>query len=119
MHMNSKEFDRRLDDFFRNYQDRGMKKWAGFFLSDHTAKINQSNRQRKTFYPKKPEMSDIEISKVLLTAFANHRKVKIQLKNLDQNGNLSTDIEGMVEGYYEQDTIIASGSPIILRTSIM
>lgn len=115
MPMNSKEFDRKLDDFFRNYQDRGMKKWAGFFLSDHTAKINQSNRQRQMIYSKKPEMTDIEISKVLLTAFSNHQKVNIQLKNRDQNGNLSADIEGMVEGYYQQDTIIISGCLVDLE----
>lgn len=26
----SKEFDQRVTDFFAHYQDRGMKKWAGF-----------------------------------------------------------------------------------------
>lgn len=42
----SKEFDQRVTDFFAHYQDRGMKKWAGFFLSDHTAMINKETRQK-------------------------------------------------------------------------
>ena len=40
----SSELDKRVEEFFRNYQDRGMKKWAGFYLSDHTAKINQDKK---------------------------------------------------------------------------
>lgn len=112
--MNSKEFDRKLDNFFRNYQDRGMKKWAGFFLSDHTAKINQSNRQRKMVYSKKPEMSQTKISKILLTAFYKHQLVSLQLKELDQNGNLPANIEGFVDGYTNQDIIVISGIPVPL-----
>ena len=42
----SSEFDKRVEEFFRTYQDRGMKKWAGFYLSDHTVKINQEQRRR-------------------------------------------------------------------------
>lgn len=38
--------DQRVTDFFAHYQDRGMKKWAGFFLSDHTAMINKETRQK-------------------------------------------------------------------------
>ena len=112
MPMNSKKFDRRLDDFFRNYQDRGMKKWAGFFLSDRTAKINQSKKQRSIVFSKKPEMSQTEISQILLTAFCKHQLVSLQLKELDQDGNLPADIEGFVEGYTEQEIIIISGIPV-------
>ncbi len=41
----SSEFDKRVEEFFRTYQDRGMKKWAGFYLSDHTTKINQDKKE--------------------------------------------------------------------------
>ncbi|MDF4028935.1 hypothetical protein [Lactobacillus delbrueckii] len=50
----SKEFDQRVTDFFAHYQDRGMKKWAGFFLSDHTAMINKETRQKRLRTKKKP-----------------------------------------------------------------
>lgn len=51
----SSEFDKRVEEFFRTYQDQGMKKWAGFYLSDHTAKINQEQRRRDTVYVKKKD----------------------------------------------------------------
>lgn len=35
------QFDQVVADFFAKYQDRGMKKWGGFYLSDHVAKIEQ------------------------------------------------------------------------------
>ena len=44
----SSEFDKIVEEFFRTYQDRGMKKWAGFYLSDHTAKINRDKKRRET-----------------------------------------------------------------------
>lgn len=35
------DFDKKVTEFFRTYQDRGMKKWQGFFLSDHTLAIKK------------------------------------------------------------------------------
>ena len=113
--MNEDIFDQKLDEFFRNYQDRGMKKWAGFFLSDHTVKINKSNTEKNTIYFKKSEMSIDKISEILLDSFCNHRLISLQLKDLDENGNLSPDIKGFVEGYYDQETIIVSGSKLSLE----
>ena len=49
----SKEFDKRLDDFFRTYQDRGMKKWQGFMLSDFTSKVSKIDKKRAQVYEKK------------------------------------------------------------------
>lgn len=115
MLMNEDIFDQKLDEFFRNYQDRGMKKWAGFFLSDHTVKINKSNTEKNTIYFKKSEMSIDKISEILLDSFCNHRLISLQLKDLDENGNLSPDIKGFVEGYYDQETIIVSGSKLSLE----
>lgn len=40
----NKEFDKRVDDFFRNYHDRGMVKWAGFYLSDHVLKMHKKSK---------------------------------------------------------------------------
>ena len=49
----SSDLDKRVEEFFRTYQDRGMKKWAGFYLSDYTAKINKDKKRRNTVYIKK------------------------------------------------------------------
>ena len=101
------DFDKKVENFFKNYHDRGMKKWAGFFLSDHTLKINKKKAQQKIVYLPKKRMSEEEISEVLLKAFSNHYKVNIQLKERDCNGNLKKDISGFVEGYYENKLIVS------------
>lgn len=109
----SSEFDKKVDDFFKNYQDREMKKWAGFYLSDHTAKINQDNKRRNTIYVKKKPMDQIDIRAILMRSFGEHRKVSVQLKELSIDNDLQADIVGFVEGYRE-DTAIISGNLVLI-----
>ena len=40
----NKEFDKKVEDFFKNYRDRGMVKWAGFYLSDHVLKMHKKSK---------------------------------------------------------------------------
>ena len=107
------DFDRKVEQFFKNYQDRGMKKWAGFFLSDHTLKINKDKAKRAMVYQKKPSMNEDEISQLLFKAFSDHYYVQVQLKELDDDGKLKADICGFVEGYQEQ-LIIISGQKVAI-----
>lgn len=104
---NQKEFDQILDDFFKTYQDRGMKKWQGLMLSDHTAAINRDKQQRAAFYSKKSTMSEEQASELLMTAYANHRQVAVQLKELDVEGHIQPDIVGLVEGYHIDEIMIS------------
>lgn len=105
----SKEFDQRVTDFFAHYQDRGMKKWAGFFLSDHTATINKETRQKSV--PDRAEMSREECGKALGAAFGNQRLVAVQLKEVDENGDRPEEIVGFVQGYAEDK--VAIGEQVI------
>lgn len=100
----SKEFDQRVTDFFAHYQDRGMRKWAGFFLSDHTAMINKETRQKSV--PDRAEMSREECGKVLGAAFGNQQLVAVQLKEVDENGDRPEEIVGFVRGYAEDKVVI-------------
>lgn len=102
----SKDFDDRMMSFFKNYQDRGMKKWAGYFLSDHTAQINRDNAKKAMLYHKCPTMSQQEASRLLLQAYCNHYQVSVQLKQLDDQNNYLPDICGFVAGYSEDRIII-------------
>jgi hypothetical protein len=104
------DFDDRVTAFFKNYHDRGMKKWAGYFLSDHTVKINKKDAADRVVYPKLTEMSEEEISAILLAAFANHRAVQVQRKEVDEAGNELPFIRGFVEGYTEDGIVIAGES---------
>ena len=109
----SSEFDKRVEEFFRTYQDRGMKKWAGFYLSDHTAKINQDKKRRDTVYVKKKPMSQEDIRAMLLKSFGEHRKVSVQLMELSVDNNFQADIVGFVEGYQEDTAIISQNLVLI------
>ena len=103
----SEEFDRRLDDFFRTYQDRGMKKWQGFMLSDFTSKVGKIDKERAQVYEKKKTMSLESISEILMIAYANHRSVSVQLKQVDNDDKFLPDIIGTVDGYQVDHVVIA------------
>lgn len=107
------DFDDRVTAFFKNYHNRGIKKWAGYFLSDHTLKINKKDAADRVVYPKLTEMSEEEVSEILLSAFANHRAVQVQKKEVDAAGNELPFIRGFVEGY-TADSIVIAGERVAL-----
>ncbi|WP_413627769.1 hypothetical protein R4B61_00830 [Fructilactobacillus vespulae] len=84
--MNEQQFDQRLvDQFFKyDYHDRGMMKWQGFYLSDHTVAIAKQEKQTKHVVKVKPQQTVIEIKKNLVRAFEKQQSVIIQLNELDQ-----------------------------------
>lgn len=106
--INQQVFDQILDNFFKTYQDRGMKKWQGFFLSDHTATIKKDEVKRSTVYRKKKTMSVESVSKNLFKAYANHMQVAVQLKELDVEGNIQPDIVGFVQGYQANEILVSN-----------
>ena len=57
-----------------------MKKWQGFMLNDYIAAINRDKEEKAKVYSEKDSMSEIEISQVLLQAFANNKVAAVQLK---------------------------------------
>ena len=112
--LTSEEFDKRLDDFFRTYQARGMKKWQGFMLSDFTSKADKIDKERAKVYEKKKPMSLESISEILMIAYANHRLVSVQLKQVDIDDKFLPDIVGTVDGY-QVDHVVISGEWIELE----
>lgn len=104
----SSSFDEEVTNFFKYYQDRGMKKWAGYFLSDHTMKMNREKAAARVAASRKEEapMTMTAISEILLTAFAGHYPVSLQLKEVDENGQPPADISGFVAGWHEDNIII-------------
>lgn len=87
------------DYYFEQYQDRKMKKWAGFYLSEHTAIIEQEKKKQPA--EKKRQMSWSEIDEVLAQAFQNQVEVMIQKEELDSEGNYGADIMGLIQGHDE------------------
>lgn len=103
-----------VNNFFKNYQDRGMKKWQGFMLSDHIAALNKDKEEKVKVYTEKDTMSEIEASQVLLQAFANHKTVSVQIKEKTLDKKIQPDIIGIVKGY-EEDKIIIGNSQVELN----
>ena len=103
-----------VNNFFKNYQDRGMKKWQGFMLSDHIATLNRDKEEKAKVYSEKDTMSEADISQVLLQAFANNKIVSVQLKEKTLDKKIQPDIVGLVKGY-DGDKIIIGDNEIELN----
>lgn len=88
--------------FDHDYRDRGIVKWQGFHLSDHTAALKKQAKQEAQRYPAKPHQSLAEISRRLNQAFANHLTVSIQMGTRDANGQYQPDLVGKVRGYQDE-----------------
>lgn len=102
-----------VNNFFKNYQDRGMKKWQGFMLSDHIATLNRDKEEKAKEYTEKDTMSETEVSQVLLQAFANNKVVSVQLKEKTLDKKIQPDIVGLVKGY-EGDKIVIGTNEVEL-----
>ena len=51
----TERFDAMVADFFANrYFDRGMRKWQGYYLSDHTAVLRSNLKAKRWFIPRCP-----------------------------------------------------------------
>ncbi|MDV4500603.1 hypothetical protein NNC41_12825 [Enterococcus faecium] len=83
------------------YNDRGRMKWAGFYLSDHTEKIDADNEQRSTHNLAKEQMTTEEIAKILNDAVIKNRSVCIQKEERNAEGYYPDDVVGKIIGYDE------------------
>ena len=82
-------------------------------LSDHIATLNRDKEEKAKVYTEKETMSEVEISQVLLQAFANNKVVSVQLKEKTLDKKIQPDIVGLVKGY-DQDKIIIGDNKIEL-----
>lgn len=85
-----------------DYQDRGMGKWGGFYLSEHTAEISKDDKQRKKINVKKERMTAEEIDEVLYAARLSTSMISIQKEIVDQDNNYLDDVTGFISGYDER-----------------
>ncbi|QIL50698.1 hypothetical protein G7084_04835 [Weissella coleopterorum] len=100
----------RAKHFFENeYQERGMVKWQGYYLSDHTENVLDYTQQRQNKMNQKlmPGMSQEDISKVLFSAYAKKHSVSVQGKEIVDD-LVPAIISGMVKGYDEDNVYIGS-----------
>lgn len=83
------------------YKDRGIVKWFGMMLSDHSEALKKEEAHNQMLAVEaKEEMTEVEISQVLHKAFVMDYPVLIQA-NVMRNGNYYQDLECKVIGYVE------------------
>lgn len=80
------------------YHDRGIKKWAGFYLSEHTAAQEKLTDERQKSNPQKQQLDPQEIALVVNEAILKNKSVAVQIEAVDQNGCYKDDIVGLVAG---------------------
>ncbi|GAX00746.1 hypothetical protein [Secundilactobacillus silagei] len=98
--------------FDHDYQDRGVVKWQGFYLSDHTAALKKQARQEAVKHPAKTQQSLEEMSVILSDAYANGKRVSIQVNDRDLNGEFRPDLVGKVIGYKEDKIYLAGQTDV-------
>ncbi|MDO1604504.1 hypothetical protein Q2T76_00380 [Lactobacillus sp. YT155] len=87
--------------FFKEYQDRGMMKWQGFYLSDHTVAVAKKYQIEDELinYVRNREMNELEISKTIAEAIKKQVIVTVELKDLDNNRIVPTPVSGHILSY--------------------
>lgn len=83
------------------YKDRGIVKWFGMMLSDHSEALKkEAMNSRQIEIKAKEEMTEGEIANVLHKAFVTNTPILIQA-NVMRDGNYYKDLECKVSGYVE------------------
>lgn len=112
--------DAQVQDFFDNhYVDRGMKKWQGFFLSDHTSALKQKQTEDNEILVReaKKQMAIKNISETINQAIVKNKYVRIQLNEKDINGIFSKEIEGKILGNHEDQIYVGDNG--FVRTELI
>lgn len=90
----------------REYNDRKMAKWMGFYLSEHTTAMNNEDKKQKTVYYIKPAMSAEAITNTIEDALLYTKQISVQLNEVDQEGHAYENISGSIAGYDTQSLFI-------------
>ncbi|EOH91825.1 hypothetical protein [Enterococcus pallens] len=102
----------------QNYQDRGMIKWIGFYLSDHTALLTKDNKQRYKENLQKPQQTLEEISQLLQQSYIQNKRIALQLEALDSERKYYDDLIGRVIGQKDQLIYLATDEEEIVHLEI-
>ncbi|MER2293967.1 MAG: hypothetical protein ABS913_01455 [Desemzia incerta] len=87
-----------MSDLNEEFRDRGIKKWAGFYLSEHTAVQESLIANRKKVNHQKPQMGMDEIISIINEAVLKSKQVAIQVEEVDANSHYNDDVVGPVSG---------------------
>lgn len=111
MSSNNYDYDPSLvQRFLSEYHDRGMLKWQGFYLSDHTAKLNQDQEQAKERLQHQhlasAQMSEAQITQIINQAVMKHLTVKVEPAIVNSDLIANYCIQGKIMGCFQDYIII-------------
>lgn len=89
--------------FTYDYHDRGMLKWQGYFLSDHTTALRRQRQQQTEV--EQPQLAEQEIGRRLARAWNRQTVVHLQLNVLDPNQTV-VGLTGVVAGHNESMVVL-------------
>lgn len=89
--------------FTYDYHDRGMLKWQGYFLSDHTSALRRERQRHPEV--EQPQLPAEQIGQRLARAWNKQTVVHVQLNVLDPNQTV-LGVTGVVAGYDEAMVVI-------------
>lgn len=115
--MNNDEYDPNLVNQFLkyDYHDRGMMKWQGFYLSDHTSVMDKTSKSQARELDEKhtESMNDEEIANTINDAIIKCYPVQIDKAERSIDGIVPSKIEGLISGWFGSQLIVNNEAILI------
>jgi hypothetical protein len=99
------------DKFLHEFKDRGMVRWFGFYLSDHTAAIHRKKKEEDELFSQQhhEQMSLSEMTNTISQALIHQQKILIERDLTEVKSHEFVDappIIGHIEGWTEIGLVI-------------
>ncbi|RRK10836.1 DNA-directed RNA polymerase subunit beta [Lactiplantibacillus garii] len=98
------------------YDDRGMMKWMGWLLSDHSAYLESAARQRAGA-PIEPQLSRQTINERLQTAWQSVNVIELQVNTL-VNNHYPPLLTGVIVGFNAGTLAVQTGDGVIKTVGV-
>ncbi|KRO15918.1 hypothetical protein [Lacticaseibacillus saniviri] len=105
-------------NFFKNdYQDRGMVKWQGYFLSDHTSALKtEAKEDEQMWHQQIPDpMMPTRIKELLEQAQTKSQTVIIYTNVTDLNQRFQIPIIGRIQGWENQMLYLGDANFVAIK----
>lgn len=95
-----------IKNYGKEYVDRGIIKWNGMYLSEHTEQMYNEQAAIKNRPTQKLQMTTNQIQSVLVEGFKNSLVIGIQKEERNLDGDYSPDVIGHIIGFDERGLFI-------------
>lgn len=96
-HKDYDDFSAMINNYFQHdYRERGIKKWQGFFLSDHTSALKRFDADNNFDEVPMKQMATNDILRVSMHALANWQFVVMQLNATTYEHDTQKNITGLI-----------------------